>query len=460
MKSEPQPNETPDNYVVFCDGDESIRQYDEDIKWKRKQYPRLSREADALKDVCRLDLDIANVVRSDPDVLFSLKRQHFEFEKFVALRHWLRRYRESSWMQRQRYYPQRLSLALSARSLSFDPFRFAYCYPRRRCGYVDLCPRCANEERTQKWVFEFGDSFDKAPVWVALVPCIVTRPAKAGLHIAKVVNSRGNPDDCSHYRRFAGFPELAPLTLEGEMALACEASFRACLRLGTLLVSEGLACGSFTSRECAVSFHPNTDPLASGLLVREEVLPHANILCNMTRPWTDEEHDRAFYLLCGALECEFKRTEIEPWGYPDLFIGKPFPNKTGFKTWLNYMGKAMKFPEAYAKARDQGCNLRHLNLHLDQTVFGGLRTVIGNTRSPVKAGNMLCSSRKLPYIGRRLPNRDLHRIKRKWASCLKLNQGIPLSEFLSVKEWEILAKLDPTHEAMLHRPVIYSDSDV
>ena len=414
----------------------------EDRAWHRAR----NIERDQLADPGREDTPLEMVDRSSCDRLFKLKREHFPRQCAEPLGYFLKRWKRSDWMRDQRGYREKAALAASSRD-KFDGQRFCNCRPGRLCGQVHHCPRCKLEFEIRPVLEEYAEAFEKAPFWFAAVPIITYRPEKAGLHYVTHKDAEGRAKAYRHSRPFAGRPTRRGLTLVGAESDVVDKLLRVPFEFAMRLRDRGLVDGAYVTREIALDYVPRLEPVPKHeLRVAEVVLPHGNGLFNTRRKPSWRFANECWEVLV-TLWIDW---DLFKYGYPDLLVGKAMVDQEEINRWISYSLKPMPFEKFYQKGIKNGCFLKHLNTHLDLTVFRSIKMAFSGVKSPRKYGNMNCDPRlhahEAPphrrYLGKKPINRMVRRILGKLRKCLRQQPSGDLTEKLTESEMCFLAEHD------------------
>jgi hypothetical protein len=403
-------------------------------------------DRDRMADRDREDTPLELVDHSSCDRLFKLQRKHFPRQCAEPLGYFLKRWKRSDWMRKQRGYREKAALAASSRG-NFDGQRFCNCRPGRLCQQVHHCPRCKLEFEIRPALEEYAEAFEKAPFWFAAVPSISFRPDTAGLRYVTRKDAEGRAKAYRHSRPFVGRRTLRGITLDSAEKDVVDKLLRVPFEFAKRLRDRGLVDGAFVTREIALDFVPRPEPVPNHeLRVAEVVLPHGNGLFNTRRKpgWR-------FAVECwDILVTLWIEWELFKHGYPDLLVGRAMVDQKEIKRWISYELKPMPFEKFYQNGIENGCFLEHYNLHFDQTVFRGIKMAFSGVKSPRKYGNMNCDPRlhahEAPphrrYLGKKPINRMVQRILGKLRKCLRQQPPGDLTEKLTESEMHFLAEHD------------------
>ncbi len=348
------------------------------------------------EDRKKLDIPLNTVRRTDLGLLLKLKSRHFPRQKQRALRYFLGRYGDSDWMKQQEGYRDRAGIAIATTSDAFNGIKFCRCSQRGRfCKEPDYCPRCNLDLLVDPALTEYEAVFKKAPYWMALVPSSSADPATAGLHWCIRKDELGRPTKYRHWipipnrdalPRYSSDPENVPL-----MATIATVPFEFAKRLK----AAGLIDGAYVAREIDLDFRP-CKASQYELSVDHTALVHGNMLVNTRR-------EPGWQLMLEMFKIYFEVcVDLRIPAYADL-MGSRLDSQKELTRWISYELKPMPFHRWYNEALARGCNVEHLNMAFDQTVFSRIKCAFGRVKSPRKYGNMYCQND--PYIGRKPPMR-------------------------------------------------------
>lgn len=350
----------------------------------------------ACEDRNKLDIPLNMVRRTDLNLLLKLKSRHFPRHKQRALRYFLARYGDSDWMKAQEGYRDRAGIAIATTSDAFNGIKFCRCSQRGRfCKEPDYCPRCNLDLRVDPALTEYEAVFEKAPYWMALVPSSSANPATAGLRWCIQKDEFGRP---TRYRRWIPIPNRDPLprySADPEnvplMATIATVPFEFAKRLRRA----GLIDGGYVAREIDLDFRPCKGSRYE-LSVDHTALVHGNMLVN-TRQKPDWnlmlEMFNVYFDVCVDLRIP---------AFADL-MGSRLDSQMDLNRWLSYELKPMPYHRWYNEGLAHGCNVEHLNMAFDQTVFSRIKCAFGRVKSPRKFGNLYCQDDD--YFGRKPPMR-------------------------------------------------------
>jgi hypothetical protein len=262
-------------------------------------------------------------------------------------------------------------------------------------------------------------------------------PTNAGLHFVVRKDAEGQSEEKRPFKPFgADYPKRRALTTDSAdfppLPKLLEVPFQFARKARDL----GFADGAYVTREMALQFVPLPNAPVRELQVGEIVLPHGNILFNSRRKpdWLFAQE------LWHAYVDLWKHLGLFEVGYPDLFIGRAMVDQAEINRWISYSLKPMPFERFYQNGLHHGCRIDHLNLHFDQTIFGGIHVPLKYVRSPRKFGNLNSDSRTGNYMGARPVNRTLARIKKKIAKTLKHDPDADPLDRLARTEIDFLRK--------------------
>jgi hypothetical protein len=230
---------------------------------------------------------------------------------------------------------------------------------------------------------------------MALVPSSTANAATAGWHLCIRKDEFGRP---IRYRHCIPLPNLdsRPLySADPELGWLLATIAKAPFEFANRLKRAGLIDGAYVAREIDLDFRP-CEPVQYKLLVDQTALVHGNMLINTRRKpgWALlKEMFIIYFDVCLDLNIP---------AHADL-MGSRLDSQAEINRWISYELKSMPFDRWYNEALTHGCNVEHLNMAFDQTVFSGIKKAFGGVKSPRKFGNMFCQNRE--YLGTKPPMR-------------------------------------------------------
>lgn len=346
------------------------------------------------EDHQKLDIPVVTVRRTDLTKLFKLKSTHFSRQKQRALRYFLGRLGDSDWMKAQKGYSDRAGIAIA--SDSFNGIAFCRCSQRGRlCKQPDFCPRCNLDIRVDPALTEYEAVFEKVPYWLALVPSSSANPVTVGLHWCIRKDELGRPIKYRHCIPLLNRDPLPRYSADPELGSLLATIAKVPFEFANRLKRAGLIDGAYVAREIDLDFRPY-EPVQYELLVDHTALIHGNMLINTRQKpgWALlQEMFKIYFCVCLDLNIP---------AYADL-MGSRLDSQAEINRWISYELKSMPFDRWYNEALTHGCNVEHLNMAFDQTVFSGIKKAFGGVKSPRKFGNMFCQNRE--YLGTKPPMR-------------------------------------------------------
>ncbi len=328
-----------------------------------------------------LDTDLRLVDRSSTSQL--LRNRHLPEASRIALAIFLRRYKESEWLQiKDTKYAARASVALAVSSFPLYGLQIAKCGLRgHHCHLPDHCFTCAHWLRVEPAWAQYAGAVERCAKrgWFmyAFTASYEGSADRAGLHL--VVHKRsgkpGSRDRLYHEHPFIGSQsatvppmDLSPDGLNLDRTKAC---LQTPFNWLSALKRTGLILGAYGNRSLAFAFHPQfwALPHVHGILVTRERL----------------NRDSAAVLF-ARLQAAYERQPDACAIFPDLHLSELVCQEE-LDNWLAYILRPLDIAKPYIDAVQEGADLGRLNARVEE-IYEGASVVLRDCTSPRSIGCM------------------------------------------------------------------------